>query len=267
MTAVPPTPSPPPSAPSASDPTPPLVVGTCWPANLAPVAAMTAAERDADVVEARLDLALDLPASDAPAPSTAAPAQLGAALAACRDIEASGTPVLATIRLRADGGRWQGDAGRLPLFDDALAVASLVDVEVESAIAAEVIGRARRRGRRVIVSHHDFTGTPDLASLEALCDRAAALGADIVKIAAFVRSLADHAPLIELLRRRRGQALAVIAMGPWGTALRSYLPVAGSRLTYGYLDTPVAPGQIAARAMIDRLRVDCPTYVARAPSR
>jgi 3-dehydroquinate dehydratase-1 len=249
---------------------PPLVVGISRPRGLARLAALPAAERVADLIEARLDLAL--PERVAPGTgagtgtgtTAAAAPDLRAALAECRKIEETGTPVLVTVRLEADGGRWRGDADRLPLFEEALGAASWVDIEVGSAIAGAVTARARERGRKVVVSHHDFTGTPELGALEALCDRAAALGGDVVKIATRVETLADHHSLIELLRRRReALALAVVAMGPLGTSLRSYLPCVGSRLAYGFLDEPVAPGQISAEALVERLLSDCPAYAAR----
>jgi 3-dehydroquinate dehydratase-1 len=188
----------------------------------------------------------------------------------CATLERTGTPVLATIRLIADGGRWPLDAERLPWFDEALAVASWVDIEVESAVASDVVRLARARGRRVIVSHHDFTGTPDRATLEGLITRARALEGDVVKVATAVRSLEDHDRLLDVLRRNRKPAsgsVALIGMGPLGTALRSYLPSAGSRFTYGYLDAVAAPGQIPARELVQRLLTDCPAYAEARSSR
>ena len=78
-----------------------------------------------------------------------------------------------------------------------------------------------------------------------------------------IEETADHDRLIDLLRRHRGRptpALALIGMGALGTALRSYLPCVGSRLTYGYLDQTAAPGQLPASELMRRLRADCPAY-------
>jgi 3-dehydroquinate dehydratase-1 len=237
---------------------PPLVVGTVRPDGLARLCALPAPERGADIIEARFDLAIAQP----PADGGSAP-DLAAFFPACRQLEQSGSPVLGTIRLVADGGRWADDAGRWPWFQAALDVVSWVDIEVESAIAAEVVAAARARRRHVIVSHHDFSGTPRAAALDAVVARAAALGADVVKIATMVSGDADHDLLIDLLRRQRGgtPGLAVVGMGPRGTALRSYLPCVGSRLTYGFLDQAAAPGQLAASELVRRLRADCPEYL------
>ena len=231
----------------------PLVVGTIRPEGLAALFALPRVKRWPDIIEARLDLAVDS------ANPTILP-DLRPFLATCGQLEASGSTVLGTIRLVADGGRWLDDVQRLPWFDQALAVASWVDIELESAIAAEVVTRAHARGRQVIVSHHDFARTPDVETLSAVVDRCRALGGDIVKIATLVETLEDHARLIDLLRGRVGEPLAVIGMGPIGTPLRSYLPSIGSRLAYGYLDQVAAPGQIHAGELVQRLVSDCPLY-------
>lgn len=248
----------------------PLVVGTIRPDGLARLVSLPPAERGADIIEARFDLAMPAPQPQDrdPERSPGVPPDLTVHFPACRQLEQSGSPVLGTIRLVADGGHWPVDAARLPWFERALDVVSWVDIEVESPIAAQVVAAARARHRRVIVSHHDFNGTPDAAGLDAVVARAAALGADVVKIATLVQGPTDHDRLIDLLRRyrdgvgsRQAQApLALIGMGAFGTALRSYLPCVGSRLTYGFLDHTAAPGQLPAPELMRRLRADCPAY-------
>ena len=256
---------------------PPHVVGTINPNGLAGLVCLPATDRHVDIVEARFDLALpDVVNGKASAPPIPPPLRRDQAsllapifapfLASCARLEQTGMPVLATIRLIPDGGRWVEDVTRLPWFDQALAVVSWVDIEIESALAGEIVRLARARGKRVIISHHDFAGTPDLAVLTALTDRARAAGADIVKVATAVDSLEAHDRLIDLLRAQRaspGAPLAVIGMGPIGTSLRTYLPSVGSSLTYGYLDSVAAPGQIDARDLVRRLIVDCPAYADR----
>jgi 3-dehydroquinate dehydratase-1 len=231
----------------------PLVVGTISADALAAYALCPADENAPDIVEMRLDLAADATGDVRPA------------LEAARRLEQAARPVMVTIRLAADGGRWPGDGDdRLSRFQAALDEVSWVDVEATSAIAGAVIALARTRGRQVVVSHHDFTGTPAPDDLAALIVRARGLGGDIVKVATKVSSLADHDALVDVLRARRGgePPLALVAMGAMGTSLRSYLPCVGSRLTYGFIDRPAAPGQIAARDLVSRLLVDCPAYAA-----
>lgn len=233
----------------------PLVVGTSRPEGLEPLAALPANERVADIIEARLDLALDL--------------DLQRFHPACMRLAETGTPVLATIRLVADGGRWTDDSGRLPLYQAAMSggACAWVDIEVDSAIAGDVVASARQAGCRVVVSHHDFTATAGADALDAIVARAQRLGAHIVKIATRVDTLEDHDTLLELLRRRRGQPISVIGMGAEGRSLRGYLPVVGSRLAYGFMDAAVAPGQLSATELVRRLTADCPAYAAHRKNR
>jgi len=247
----------------------PLVVGTVAPAGLAALAAAAPDARVADVIEARIDLSMGDADPVAPPPAPPGAAALRDIFASCRKLEETGTPVLATIRLVADGGRWNEDAPRLPLFEAALADGrcTWIDVEVESAIAAQVAESVRRQGRRLVVSHHDFSGTPSPDELDAIVTRALSLRPDVIKLATRVDDLEGHDRLLELLRRHRGEALAVIGMGPIGRPLRSYLPAVGSRLTYGFLDAPAAPGQVHVRELVARLSADCPAYAARREKR
>lgn len=230
----------------------PVVVGTIRPQSLAKYRALPVEERSADLVEARLDLAL---AGDA-----LAPVELDPFLAELARTQADGIPVLATIRLIADGGRWKDDADRLPWFEKLLPSVSAVDIELGSVIAPDVLALAHQLGRRVIVSHHDFSGTPELGALTELVEQAAAMGADVIKIATLVSGVEDHEPLLDLVRAQRRRAIAVVGMGETGTSLRSYLPCIGSRLTYGFLDQTAAPGQLHARELVARLLSDLPEY-------
>ncbi|HEY4187843.1 MAG TPA: type I 3-dehydroquinate dehydratase [Polyangia bacterium] len=241
----------------------PLVVGTVTPAGLDALAGLPAASRVADIIEVRLDLAMaEGPLGSEPAPLP----DIRRFMPLCRRLGETGTPVLATLRLVADGGRWTADASRLPLFDAALTDGrcAWVDIEIESVIADHVIRLARRSEARVIVSHHDFSGTAQADALDEIVERARRLGADIVKLATRVDTLEDHDRLIELLRRhrQRDDALAVIGMGAVGRPLRTYLPAIGSRLTYGFVDTSAAPGQIPVAELVSRLVADCPAYAA-----
>src|SRR5450432_869458 len=180
------------------------------------------------------------------------------ALGACA--EAAGTPVLVTIRLAAEGGRWtRPDALRVDLYREALAFASWIDVEAASPIARDVTALARARGATSVVSHHDFARTPPLAELERLLEACRAAGADVPKLATKVSTDEDRDALLTLAAAHAGRA-CIIGMGP--ADLRVLLPARGSRLAYGYLDAPTAPGQLAASDMDARLRAASPAYAA-----
>jgi 3-dehydroquinate dehydratase-1 len=229
----------------------PLVVGVVdRAAGLSACAALAPGDRPFDLVEARLDL-FDRQRLDD-----------GAAAAVTR-LESTGTPVLATVRSAAQGGRHAGpDAARLALFRQALAVASWVDVEDDAPIAPEVARLvAARPGAQLVVSHHDFQRTPPLDQLLSIVDRCHGLAPGaIAKVAAAVTGEPDRAVLRALLARRP-ERTAVIGMGDDG--FRIELAAAGSRLAYGFVGSSTAPGQTSAATLHARLLQASPAYAAR----
>jgi 3-dehydroquinate dehydratase-1 len=232
--------------------TPPLLVGVVdsAPALVAQAAGGPGAPA-VDLVEARVDLFDEAErAVDVWGP-------------ACARLEAAGTPVLVTVRLASEGGRWTApEPERLALYREALAYASWVDVEAQSPIAGEVATLARRAGRTAVLSHHDFVRTPPLDDLLRVVDGCRAAGAAVAKVATMVRSDADRETLFSLLDQRP-DAMCVIGMGAAALDLRVLLPARGSLLAYGYISRPTAPGQISVIELDRRLRAASPAYVAR----
>lgn len=215
----------------------PRVVGTVsQPDMLAQLAA--GVNHDCDIVEIRLDLI------DASTPRWVENAQA---------IEARGQPVIITIRLAEEGGQWrQADETRIPLFETALRQLAVVDIELRSPILQQVSALASRHQRALIVSHHDFQKTPPAKELKKIMARAANFGT-VVKIATLAKTEEDVAVLRSLLDGNRSTPLCVLGMGPFGPRTRIEFPKLGSCLTYGYLDAPVAPGQVSARELMQQL--------------
>jgi 3-dehydroquinate dehydratase-1 len=258
MAPEPPTPSPR----ATVEPAPWLVGVVSGAAAVARFAATPPRSRVIDLLEVRVDLFADT--LDTLADTDDASRIAGWAEAGAR-VEATGTPVLVTIRLAAEGGRWtRPDAERLVLYREALAFATWVDVEAASPLAREVTALARARGATSVVSHHDFTGTPPPDELERLLAACRAAGADVPKLATKVNSDEDRAALLALAAAHAGRA-CIIGMGP--ADLRVALPAAGSRLAYAYLDAPTAPGQSSADEMNARLMAASPGYAARRAAR
>jgi 3-dehydroquinate dehydratase-1 len=226
---------------------------------VAAFATIAPAARFVDLLEVRVDLFAE------GGPGRAAPIASWADAGA--RVEATGTPVLLTIRLAAEGGRWTGtEAARVALFREALArgACSWIDVEAASPEARDVTALARARGATSVVSHHDFARTPPLPELERVVAACRAAGADVPKVATKVNGDEDRAALLALAAAHAGAA-CVIGMGP--EDLRVLLPARGSRLAYGFVDAPTAPGQLAAADMDARLRAASPAYAARRAAR
>ncbi len=173
----------------------------------------------------------------------------------CQQIERAGQPVLLTMRLKNEGGACPiADEARLPIFKKAMAL-SAVDVELRSKIAAPVARLAAARGKACVLSFHDFQKTPPLPVLQSIMAEAEALGG-VTKIATAIRSSADVKTLTALLKAPRKQPLCLIGMGEKWTQLRVDLAQLGSCLTYGYLDTSAAPGQMSAASLSAALRLN-----------
>lgn len=189
-------------------------------------------DRRADLVEIRLDR---VPAPEVAGLVTAAP-----------------LPVVATCRRRQDGGQFDGEeAERAQRLRAAVrAGAAWVDLEwgSETARSASAFAPAR-----VILSWHDFNGTPvDLE--ERLRSMRSASGATWLKLVPTACGLGDLVRLRHLLRD--ASDLVAFAMGPTGAASRLLAPVWGSRATYASGSAePTAPGQLPVQEMLDLYRL------------
>ncbi|MBP7830770.1 MAG: type I 3-dehydroquinate dehydratase [Kiritimatiellae bacterium] len=171
-----------------------------------------------------------------------------------RLLREAGIPLLLTVRSALEGGNWRGaEAKRKRLYLSNLGAVDAVDVEIRSRAMKTVARAARRRGRLVIGSFHDFDGTPSMAVLRRIVWRGRAAGAHVVKIATHLGSEADLDRLLDLLAESR-EPLCVLGIGPRGAAARVRLARAGSCLTYGYVDRPAAPGQPSCRDLARKLR-------------
>ena len=96
----------------------------------------------------------------------------------------SGFPTIGTIRVKAEGGEWGGDEReRLSLYRSIVPWVDAIDIELRSSeILGQIAPEAKATDRRLIVSHHDFSTTPDQGALDRIRKDAIAAGADIVKI-------------------------------------------------------------------------------------
>lgn len=172
----------------------------------------------------------------------------------CIGIEQRGKPVLLTARLRSEGGGWEEEdgPGRLKVYKAALDQLAAVDVELSSAICADVAEESKRRQKACIVSYHDFQWTPPVEELHRVIEQAQEHGS-IVKVSTMIRSEEDLAVIKSLLQVTWKRPLCVIGMGDGWSQTRIELARLGSCLTYGYLDQPAAPGQISAAELAARL--------------
>ena len=215
----------------------PLIVGCIGSAALLRRCAKKA-PADCDMVEVRLDLT--------------GPCG-GKWIDLCAALRKRGMPVLLTIRSHREDGEWHGgEADRMALYLAGLKSVSAVDMEIAAPSLALLAQAAHKRGVNVIGSFHDFGATPALARLEAVEIRGRKLGADVVKIAAMVKTPRDLARLYALPAQAKGP-ICVLGMGQRGGISRVALPCAGSCLAYGSLGEATAPGQWNCRNLAKEL--------------
>lgn len=160
------------------------------------------------------------------------------------------TAVIATCR----PGPWS-DRKRLECLLKAIELgASYVDIELDSPkrFREKISHAAKQRDCRIIVSHHDFRKTPSATRLRSIARRAFSAGADIVKIACFVRTLHDNTSLLGLLGESRWRGkLVVVGMGELGRITRIAAPMLGAPFTFASAGAgrETASGQLSAQAL------------------
>ncbi|MGO9435899.1 MAG: shikimate dehydrogenase [Terracidiphilus sp.] len=205
-----------------------------------------AALRDVRFFEFRLD--------SLPKPAVALP-YLKQFLSEHRDVTA-----VATCRRKEYGGGFVGSLNaELSILADAVLVGcQIVDLEVESAEEAKPaqIAKLRASGAALLISFHDFTRT---RGLEQVADRIERFKPEYVKVVSTARSLADNLAILRLIEDRSLSANVVgIAMGEEGVLSRVLGPRAGAAFTFASLNDSVetAPGQVAARTLLDLYRIE-----------
>jgi len=153
-------------------------------------------------------------------------------------------PIIMTNRPQREGGLFNGsEQARFDLLQQA--VSHGADwIDLESDTAEDALHSFQSQNVRIILSHHDFEGTPDRASLRRLLENMAQKGAQAIKIATFARNSHDNLRVLELIDFGREQfQVDVIAfcMGPAGRWSRIACVLLGSPWTYVQL-----PGQLSA---------------------
>ena len=203
-----------------------------------------AAEMGADVLEIRLDL---LGIRDP-----------GLAVEIVGKIKAETClPLILTNRSPAEGGKWEGsEEERIEILKEILSSfsrekgADAVDIELSAGEKerAELISTAKKQGKKVIVSFHDFSKTPSFQEMENIIEEAFRAGADIAKLAVMPGSMQDVLDLLQLTlgTREAQKPVCTIAMGELGKHTRVIAPLYGSVLSYASVESSAAPGQLQA---------------------
>lgn len=163
-------------------------------------------------------------------------------------------PVVATNRPTREGGAFQGDeASRIEILRKA-AESGAEWVDLENDVPRDSVEWVRSTGAQILLSFHDFSGTPDRPVLGRLLGTMAAKAPGAVKITTYARSPEDNLRVLELIplgRREYGIDVIAFCMGPLGRWSRAACVLLGSPWTYVQLPghSAAAPGQFTAPEM------------------
>ncbi len=198
------------------------------------LAVMQAAASNADLLEIRLD---GLVAPDCAALVKAAP-----------------KPLLFTNRPVWEQGAWRGvEDSRVLLLQEAVrAGGAYVDLELRADLELRdrLLQTVRDQDAQLVLSWHDFTGTPSSKALESIFQEQYRSGAHIGKIVTMANSFQDVLRVLALqsLAAEMDFPLAAFCMGRAGMISRVATLELGGCMTYAAPDdgAKTAPGQLAA---------------------
>ena len=202
-------------------------------------------------------ICLSMPAAEAEAglPALAVPFLLELRL----DVHPAGAGQLArlvalsrwTLATCRPGTRSDAECGEV-LLRALAAGATLVDVDRSTppGVLKAVRDEAKRLGRGLVVSHHDFGGTPTGPALRGLVDDCFAKGADVAKLACLAATPDDNRRVLALYD---GEARPLVAfcMGEVGRPSRMQALARGAPFMYGSAGPgcETAPGQLEVLEM------------------
>lgn len=165
--------------------------------------------------------------------------------------------LLATCRRHQNQGRFNGSIDeQIRILSAAIdAGAQAVDVEVES--AENVVAHLELlRGRAMVVlSYHNYSGTP---ALDPVLRRMLKIPADAYKIVTTARKPSDNARVLALAKNNPKKNLIVLAMGETGFPTRVLSTAFGGVYTYAapIAANGTASGQVSAKLLRNLYRVE-----------
>jgi 3-dehydroquinate dehydratase/shikimate dehydrogenase len=166
--------------------------------------------------------------------------------------------LLATCRRHQNHGRFNGSIEeQFRILSGAIAAgARAVDVEIESAENAlarmDLLSEAQ-----VVVSYHNFEGTP---SLDPVMRRMLRVPAAAYKVVTTARKPSDNLKILALLKTHCKVPLVVLAMSEVGFPTRVLCTVLGGAFTYASPTTTegTAAGQVSSRTLHNLYHIEKP---------
>ena len=165
--------------------------------------------------------------------------------------------VLATCRRHQNMGRFNGSVEeQVKILEAAIvAGAKAVDVEIESAEVCAKRLEELRSAAYLLVSYHNYGGTPPT---DAIMRRMQRIPADGYKIVTTAKKPSDNCKVLDLARAYPKTHMVLLAMGETGFPTRVLSPLFGGLYTYAAPNASVgtAAGQVSARQLRHLYRVE-----------
>lgn len=130
--------------------------------------------------------------------------------------------------------------------------ADYIDIELSEGNDAiqELKSYCEKRGgyTKIIISYHDFKGTPSLSRLKEIFHQCRKFNAVVVKIVTYAKKPEDNLRMLSLIpyAKKHKQEIIAFCMGTAGRISRVMAPYLGNYLTFAALDRQMqsAPGQL-----------------------
>lgn len=165
--------------------------------------------------------------------------------------------ILATCRRHQNNGHYNGSIEeQIRILESAIeAGARAVDVEIESAENAGARLDALRAQACLLLSYHNYGGTP---SLETVLRRMTRISADAYKVVTTARKPSDNYRILSLAKLHPKTPVVVLAMGEMGFPSRVLSTAFGGLYTYAAPSSAegTASGQVSAKQLRTLYRVE-----------
>ncbi len=165
--------------------------------------------------------------------------------------------LLATCRRHQNHGKYNGSVDeQMRILEAAIdAGAKAVDVEIETGEVARNAVEHLRSKAWVILSYHNFGGTP---AVEPILKRMTRIPADAYKLVTTAKKPSDSLRVLSLAQAHPKTPLIMLAMGESGLTSRVLATAFGGLYTYAAPNASegTAPGQISARTLRQLYRVE-----------
>ena len=144
-------------------------------------------------------------------------------------------PWIACNRLRSEGGFWSGN--EKDRIKELLRAASLgapfIDIELNSPNIHKVVELVKGKDSKVLISFHDFKGTPRIEKLREIVRKQIGLDADLCKVVMMAEKFEDNLTALKLLQEFANRTrLISFCMGEKGSISRLLSPLFGSDFAY-----------------------------------